>query len=207
MCILKTSKNIHVLLENFCFRFSRSQKAIKRRWARFGPFFAVVNIIKMIFVIKLRLHERRRSPAIIWLFLWFSSFCFSEISQIFTIFKICPADPLKPKKLRIAKAVSSLCTILCFLPLSQIWSYEFFLPTGTKKGTNMFNGPANLRKFHRRKRDKSCSKDPYFLYRKTSCNGKKLVKIYISMCVNFRISRLLTIFLRCFLSGWPLYQA
>ena len=38
----------------------------------------------------------------------------------------------------------------------------------------MFNSPANLRKFHRRKRDKSCSKDPYFLYRKTSRNGKEL---------------------------------
>ena len=27
----------------------------------------------------------------------------------------------------------------------------------------MFNGPANLRKFHRRKRGKSYSKDPYSL--------------------------------------------
>ena len=38
----------------------------------------------------------------------------------------------------------------------------------------MFNGPANLRKFHRRKRDKSSSKDPYFLCRKTLRNGIEL---------------------------------
>ena len=31
----------------------------------------------------------------------------------------------------------------------------------------MFNGPANLKKFHRKKRDRSCSKDPYFLCLKT----------------------------------------
>ena len=35
----------------------------------------------------------------------------------------------------------------------------------------MFKGPANLGKFHRRKRDKSYSKDPYFLCRKTLING------------------------------------
>ena len=33
----------------------------------FGLSFAVVNSIKMIFVIKLRLHEGRRSPVVIWL--------------------------------------------------------------------------------------------------------------------------------------------
>ena len=34
----------------------------------------------------------------------------------------------------------------------------------------MFNGPVNLRKFHRRKRDESYSKDPYFILRKTLRN-------------------------------------
>ena len=36
--------------------------------------FAVTNIIKMIFVIKLRFHEGRRSPVIIWLLIFFNLF-------------------------------------------------------------------------------------------------------------------------------------
>ena len=63
--------------------------------------------------------------------------------KMFTICEICPADHLKAKKIRVAEAVSSPFAILCFVPLSQIWSYEFFLSTGTKKGTK-FNGPANF---------------------------------------------------------------
>ena len=74
----------------------------------------------------------------------------------------------------VTKAVFSLFSFLCFLPLSQIWSYEIFLSTGTREGTNMFNGPANPRKFHPWKRDKSYSKDPYYLCRKTVRNGIKL---------------------------------
>ena len=35
----------------------------------------------------------------------------------------------------------------------------------------MCNGPANLRKFHRRKSDKFYSNDPYFRCRKTLRNG------------------------------------
>ena len=75
---------------------------------------------------------------------------------------------------RSYKSSSSLFAILCFLPLSQIWSYKFFSSTGTWEGSNMFNGPANLRKFHRRKRGKSYSKDPYFLCRKTLRYGIEL---------------------------------
>ena len=67
----------NVFLEKIVFlRFSRSQKAFKRQRAMFGLSFALVNIMKMIFVIKLRLHEGRRSPAIIWLIwlcLWLST--------------------------------------------------------------------------------------------------------------------------------------
>ena len=70
--------------------------------------------------------------------------------KMFIICEICPADHLKVGKKGVAKAVSSLFAILCHLFLSQIWSYEFFLSTCTRKGTNMFNGPANLRKFHLR---------------------------------------------------------
>ena len=59
---------------------------------------------------------------------------------------------------------------------------NFFLSTGTRKGTSMFNGPENLRKFHRRKCDKSYSRDPYFLCRKSLCNGIELHQDrYLSM--------------------------
>ena len=46
--------------------------------------------------------------------------------KMFTICEICPADHLKAKKIGVAEAVSSPFAILCFVPLSQIWSYEFF---------------------------------------------------------------------------------
>ena len=45
--------------------FSRSLKAIQRWWARFRLSFVVVNIKKIIFFIKLRLHKGRCSPVII----------------------------------------------------------------------------------------------------------------------------------------------
>ena len=51
---------------------------------------------------------------------------------------------------------------------------NFFFSTGTRKGKNMVKGPANLRKFHRRKRDESHLKDSYFLCLKTLRNGMKL---------------------------------
>ena len=88
--------------------------------------------------------------------------------KIFTICEICPADHLKAEKIRGYKgSFLAICNFGDFFPLSQIWSYEFLFPTGTKKGTSMFNGTANLKKFHRRKRDKSYSKDPCCLCRKT----------------------------------------
>ena len=94
--------------------------------------------------------------------------------KMFTTCEICPADHLKVGKKGVTKAVSSLFAILCYLSLSQIWSYELFLSTGTRKGTNMFNSPTNLRKFHLRKCHKSGLKDPYFLCRKTLRNGIEL---------------------------------
>ena len=46
----------------------------------------------------------------------------------------------------------------------------------------MFNGSANLRKFHRQKRDKSCSKDPYLLCRKALRDGIELRQdLYLGM--------------------------
>ena len=56
----------------------------------------------------------------------------------------------------------------------------------------MFNGSANFRKFHghRRKRDNSCSRDPYFLCRKTLRNGIELRQdIYLSMRKLSNLSR------------------
>ena len=58
-------------------------KVTKRQWPRFGLSYAVIHIIKLIFVFKLRLHEGRRSLTIIWLCLWFFSIYFGEISQNF----------------------------------------------------------------------------------------------------------------------------
>ena len=85
--------------EFLCFCFSRSLKAIKRHRAWFLLSFAVVNIIKTIFVImKLRFHKGRRSPAIIWLCFWFSSICFDKISQNFKIWENCFPIINKPKK-------------------------------------------------------------------------------------------------------------
>ena len=74
---------------------------------------------------------------------------------------------LKSEKIGVTKAVSSVLQFFCLLPLS----FFFFSSTGTRKGTNMFNGPANFRTFHQRKRNKSCSKYLYFLSRKSLRNG------------------------------------
>ena len=46
--------------------------------------------------------------------------------KIFTICENCPADNLKAQKIGVTNAVSLLFAVLCFLPPSQIWSYDFF---------------------------------------------------------------------------------
>ena len=63
----------------FMFSLFKVTKNIKRQWERFRTSFSVVNMIKTIFVIKLRLHEGRRSSTII--LLLFSSICFGEMSK------------------------------------------------------------------------------------------------------------------------------
>ena len=58
--------------------------------------------------------------------------------------------------------------------------------------TNMFNGQENLRKFHQRKGDQSCSKDSCLLCRKTVTlgNGIKLRQdLYLSMRKLSNLSR------------------
>ena len=138
----------------------------------------------MIFVVKLRFHEERRSPVIIWL--WFSSVCFGKFPKILKICGNFLTDHLKAEKIGVKEAISSLLAILCFLPLPQIWSYEFLLSTGTGEGTNMFNGPANLKRFHLKKRDQSSSKDPHFLYRNYNVLKWNFANVYIWACVNFQ---------------------
>ena len=102
--------------------------------------------------------------------------------KIFTSCGNCPDNHLKAEKNRVRKAIFLLFAVLCFLPLSQIWSYEFFLLTGIRKDTNMPNGPANLRKFHWRKCHKFYLKDPYFLCCKTLCNRMEICQgWYLSM--------------------------
>ena len=114
----------------------------------------------MIFVMKLRLHEERCSAVTFCL-----AICFGEISQNVHNFS---CRSLKSREKRDYKG--------SFL---AIWSYELFLSTGTREGTNTFNGFTNFRKFHLRRRDKSCSKDPYFLsavivvYKQSLCERDK----------------------------------
>ena len=70
-----------------------------------------------------------------------------NLALILKICENCPTNHLKAEKIGVKEAISSLFAILCFLPLPQIWSYEFLLSTGTGEGTNMFNGPANLKRY------------------------------------------------------------
>ena len=86
--------------------------------------------------------------------------------KIFKICEICPADHLKAEKKKgVAKALSSF----------------LFLSTGTRKGKILLNGSANLRTFNRLKCDKSFSKDPHFLCRKSLGNGIELRQdLYLS---------------------------
>ena len=80
------------------------------------------------------------------------------------------------------------CVFFVYLKFGHV---NFVYQSGTRKGTNIFfNGPANLRKFHRRKRDKSCSKDFYFLRRKTLRKGKDLRQVlHLSMRKLSNLSR------------------
>ena len=81
----------------------------------------------MIFVNKLRLCEGRHLPVLIWLCLVFSSTWFGEVSQNFhNLWNLSSRSFKIRKKEGVTKAVFSLLAILCFLPLSQIWCYDFF---------------------------------------------------------------------------------
>ena len=147
----------------------------QKRWARFGLSFAVVvNINKMISVLELRLYKGRRSPVIIWLCLWFLQFASVKSLKIFHNLWNLSRRSFKIQKNRGYKGTFLAICNFCVFFLNFGLVIIFFLSTGTRKGTNKFNGPANLRKFYRRKREKSCAKYPYFLYRKTLRNEIEL---------------------------------
>ena len=79
--------------------------------------------------IKLRLHEERRSPAIIWVCFWFSSICFNEISQNFHNTWQFSCQSFKNRKKGVTKAVSSLFAILITDSYCQLhdcsWTDDF----------------------------------------------------------------------------------
>ena len=110
-----------------CLGFSRSLKATKRWWARFGLSFAVVNINKMIFVIKLKLHEGRRSQVIIWFCLLFSSICFGEISQNFHNLGNLSCQSFKSRKNRGYKGnFLAFCNVVFSSSISNLVFLNFF---------------------------------------------------------------------------------
>ena len=122
--MMARTRQRNVFLEVFLFfRFSRSIWVIKRQWARFGLSFPVVNIIKMISVIKLRLYQGTRSPMIIWLCLWLYSICFGEISQNLHNFWYCLADHLKAEKNSGYKgSILAICNFVFLFSISNLFS-------------------------------------------------------------------------------------
>ena len=138
------------MLRNFskkilCFRFSSSLKAIKRRWARFEISFTVVNINKMIFILKLRFYERRLSSEIINLalpliFLSLLQWNLSKCSQFVKFVLPIIFESQKDKGCR--GSFLAICNFVFCSSISNLVLW-IFLSTGTKKGTK-FNGPANF---------------------------------------------------------------
>ena len=106
-----------------------------------------------------------------------------NLSKGCTICENCPVDYLKADKSKgLQKQFLSYLQFCAFSLYFKFGLKIFFLSTGTRKGTNMFNVRTNLRKFHRKKRDKFYSKDHCFLCRKTLRNGIKLRQDrYLSM--------------------------
>ena len=135
-----------------CFRFSGLLKAIKRAMNNVRTILCCSKYYQNDFRCEAKVPRREALAS-------------DNLALILKICENCPTNHLKAEKIGVKEAISSLFAILCFLPLPQIWSYEFLLSTGTGEGTNMFNGPANLKRFHLKKRDQSSSKDPHFLYR------------------------------------------
>ena len=171
----------------FC--FSRSLKAIKRRWARFGPSFAVVNIIKMIFIMKLRLHEGRARQ---W---WFCfAICFDEISQnVHNLWNLSCRSLKSRKKERLQRQFPrylQFCVIFLFLkfgPMNCFYQQalgraQICLMVQQIFWNSICGNVINL-----------AQKIPILFVAKHYEIEKNFVKICIWACVNFWLSRLLAI--------------
>ena len=102
-------------------------KSHQKAMSKVRTIVCLVNIIKVTFVIKRRLHEGRRSPAIIWLHLWFSPICLCEISKNFlSLWKLsCPSLKSR-KKIGVTKTVSSLFAICVFFLYLKFELMDFF---------------------------------------------------------------------------------
>ena len=117
----------------------------------------------------------------IWLCFWFSSICLGKISQ--NVHNLCNLSCRSFKSQKKLGCRGSFLAIynLCFLLYLKFGPMNF-LKTGRRKDRNMFKNQTNLKIFHQRKRNKSFSKDPYFLCRKTLHNGIELRQnLYLSM--------------------------
>ena len=87
----------------------------------------------------------------------------------------------KPKKLGLQRQYPHYLQFCVFSSISNFGPTNF-LKTGSRKDRNVFNDLANLRIFHRRKRNKYGYKDPYFLCCKTLRNGIEVRQdLYLSV--------------------------
>ena len=122
----------------------------------------------MIFVTRLRLHEGRCLPVLIWLCFWFSSICSGEISQ--NVHNLCNLSCRSFESQKNWDCRGSILTIcnFAFFPLSQILV---------------------LRIFWQEERNKYCSKDPYFLCCKILRNEIEVRQdLYLSVRTLSRLS-------------------
>ena len=129
----------------FFFRFLSSLKAIKRTMSKVETIVCCSKYCQNDFryLVEVPRREALASHNLAFPLVFFNLLQWN-LSKFSQICENRPADHLNAEKI-VMKAVSSLFAILCFLPLSQIRSYEFF-STGTIKGKKLFNSQANLRK-------------------------------------------------------------
>ena len=112
----------------------------------------------------------------------------------------------KPKKLGLQRQYPHYLQFCVFSSISNFGPTNF-LKTGSRKDRNVFNDLANLGIFHRRKRNKYCSKDPYFLCCKILRNEievrqdlylsvrSQYIHVFFSLGRNFNFMRAILIFL------------
>ena len=128
---------------NFSFRFLSSLKAIKRTMSKVETIVCCSKYCQNDFryLVEVPRREALASHNLAFPLVFFNLLRWN-LSKFSQICENRPADHLNAEKIGL---VSSLFAILCFLPLFQIRSYEFF-STGTMKGKKLFNSQANLRK-------------------------------------------------------------